>query len=159
MMAGRTSSGGMAASVSEIAVAVLAPILGAIADFSGSRKKFLGVCAVTIVFFTAALYLVGPGMVALGFGLYVIANVAFTGGGVFIDGFLPGISTPANAGRISGLKWAMGYFGGLLALIVCLPLAASIKANPTPEELAKARLVPLCVAAFYASPSSPRLCS
>lgn len=141
---------GLAASISEIAVALLAPALGAIADFSGSRKKFLGAFAGTIVVFTAALWMVGPGMVALGFGLYIVANIAFTGGGVFIDSFLPGISTNANAGRISGLKWAMGYFGGLLALVVCLPLAASIKSNPTPEELSRARLAPVVVAAFYA---------
>src|SRR5512145_968053 len=40
----------LGASISEVVVAVLAPILGAIADFSGSRKKFLGVCALTIIF-------------------------------------------------------------------------------------------------------------
>lgn len=141
---------GLAASISEIAVALLAPILGAIADFSGSRKKFLGVCALAIIFFTAALYFVGPGMTTLGLVLYIIANVGFTGGGVFIDSFLPGISTNENAGRISGLKWALGYFGGLLALVICLPLASAIKANPGPEELARARMVPLVVAGFYA---------
>src|SRR5215475_16098525 len=77
------------ASISEAIVAVSAPILGAIADFSGSRKKFLGVCALTIIFFTASLWFVGPGMVALGRGLYIVANVGFAGGGVFIDSFLP----------------------------------------------------------------------
>jgi UMF1 family MFS transporter len=41
---------GIGASISEVVVALLAPILGAIADFSGSRKKFLGACALTIVF-------------------------------------------------------------------------------------------------------------
>jgi UMF1 family MFS transporter len=83
---------GIAASVSELVVAILAPILGAIADFSGSRKKFLAVCAVTIVFFTASLYFVGPGMTTIGLVLYIIANIGFSGGGVFIDSFLPGIS-------------------------------------------------------------------
>src|SRR4030095_6342104 len=53
---------GVSAGVSEVIVGVLAPILGAIADYSGSRKKFLGACALTIVFFTASLYFVGPGM-------------------------------------------------------------------------------------------------
>ena len=48
--------------ISEVIVGILAPILGAIADFSGSRKKFLGACAMVIVFFTASLYFVGPGM-------------------------------------------------------------------------------------------------
>jgi len=141
---------GRAASISEIIVAFLAPILGAIADFSGSRKKFLGICAVTIVFFTAALYFVGPGMVMLGFILYVIANVGFAGGGVFIDSFLPGISDESNAGRISGLKWAMGYASGLVCMLLCYPLAKNIVSNPTPEQLARARLIPLIVAVYYA---------
>jgi UMF1 family MFS transporter len=141
---------GLGASISEVVVAILAPILGAIADYSGSRKKFLAVCAVTIVLFTASLWFVGPGMTAIGLGLYIVANVGFAGGGVFIDSFLPGISNESNAGRISGLKWALGYASGLVALFICLPLAENIVPNPTPEQLAKARLIPLIVAAYYA---------
>src|SRR5262252_5205064 len=134
---------GWGASISEVIVAVLAPILGAIADFSGSRKKFLGVCALTIMFFTAALWFVGPGMVALGLGLFIVANVGFAGGGVFIDSFLPGISNESNAGRLSGIKWAMGYASGLLALTLCFPVAKYITPNPTAFELSRARLIPV----------------
>ncbi|MFY9610478.1 MAG: MFS transporter [Blastocatellia bacterium] len=141
---------GIAASISELAVALLAPILGAIADFSGSRKKFLAACAVIIVFFTASLYFVGPGMTTLGLVLYIAANIGFAGGGVFIDSFLPGISNESNAGRISGLKWGMGYTSGLIALALCLPLAGSVVDNPTPDQLSKARLIPVVVAAYYA---------
>jgi len=141
---------GLAASISELVVALLAPILGAIADFSGSRKKFLAVCAVTIVFFTAALYFVGPGMTAMGFALYVIANIGFSGGGVFIDSFLPGISNEKNVGRLSGLKWGMGYASGLVATALCLPLSKGIVDNPTPDELFEARLIPVVVAVYYA---------
>ena len=141
---------GLGASISELVVALLAPVLGAIADFSGSRKKFLAVCAGTIVFFTASLWFVGPGMATVGLGLYIAANIGFAGGGVFIDSFLPGISNESNAGRISGLKWAMGYGSGLVALFLCLPLAKNIVSDPTPEQLSKARLIPLIVAAYYA---------
>lgn len=141
---------GWAASISEIVVALIAPVLGAIADFSGSRKKFLGVCAATIALFTASLWFVGPGMTALALVLYVIANIGFAGGGVFIDSFLPGISTPKNAGRISGLKWAMGYAGGLVCLFLCKPLAEGIVDNPTAHQLSMARLVPVVVAVWYA---------
>lgn len=141
---------GWGASISEVIVAIVAPILGAIADFSGSRKKFLAVCALTIIFFTAALYFVGPGMVTLGLTLYIIANVGFAGGGVFIDSFLPGISTEQNAGKLSGLKWAMGYASGLVCLMLCYPLAKYIKPNPTPEELWRAQLIPVVVAVYYA---------
>lgn len=141
---------GIAAMISEISMALLAPILGAIADFSGSRKKFLAVCAVIIVLFTAALYLPQPGMVWWAFGLYVIANIGFGGGGVFIDSFLPGISNESNAGRLSGRKWAMGYLSGLVATAICLPLSKSITLNPSPEQFAQARLIPLVVAVYYA---------
>ena len=141
---------GLGASISEIIVALLAPILGAIADFSGSRKKFLAVCAVTIVFFTACLGFVGPGMATVGLALYILANVGFAGGGVFIDSFLPGISNESNAGRISGLKWAMGYGSGLIALFLCYPLAGNIVADPSPEQLAKAQRIPWIVAGYYA---------
>jgi UMF1 family MFS transporter len=141
---------GIAASVSEVAVAVLAPILGAIADFSGSRKKFLGACAVMIVIFTGLLAAVGPGMAGAGLTLFILANIGFSGGGVFIDSFLPGISNESNAGRISGLKWAMGYASGLFCLVLCLPLARNIVENPTAAQLSRARMVPLVVAIYYA---------
>ncbi|MGE3309908.1 MAG: MFS transporter [Limisphaerales bacterium] len=141
---------GLGASISEIVVALVAPVLGAIADFSGSRKKFLAVCACAIVFFTASLAWVGPGMATVGLGLYILANIGFAGGGVFIDSFLPGISNESNAGRISGLKWAMGYGSGLIALFLCLPLAKDIVSNPTPEQLSRAQWIPLIIAAYYA---------
>lgn len=141
---------GMAASISEIVVAILAPVLGSVADFSGSRKKFLAACAVTIVFFTASLWFVGPGMVALGLGLYIMANIGFAGGGVFIDSFLPGISNNQNAGRISGTKWAMGYTSGLIALGLCWPLSRNIVPDPTAAQLSQARLIPVVVALYYA---------
>ena len=141
---------GLAASISEVIVALVAPVLGAIADFSGSRKKFLGACALLIVFFTASLYFVGPGMTTLGLGLYIAANIGFAGGGIFIDSFLPGISNESNAGRISGRKWAMGYLSGLVALAICFPLAGNIVDNLTTEQLSLARLIPVIVAVYYA---------
>lgn len=141
---------GLSAGISELLVALLAPIMGAIADFSGSRKKFLGVCALVITFFTAALYFVGPGMTMLGLSLYIIANVGFAGGGVFIDSFLPGISNEKNVGRISGIKWALGYGSGLISLALCLPLSANIVSNPTDRQLSMARLIPVVVAVYYA---------
>ncbi len=144
---------GLAASISEVFVAILAPILGAIADFSGSRKKFLGICAVTIVLFTASLWFVGPGAVMLGLTLYIIANIGFAGGGVFIDSFLPGISNEANVGKISGMKWALGYTSGLICMVLIskvFGLADNIVSNPSSEQLSKARLIPVVVAVYYA---------
>ncbi len=143
---------GYSAGISEAIIALTAPILGAIADFSGSRKKFLAACALIIIFFTASLYFVGPGMATLGVVLYVIANIGFAGGGIFIDSFLPGISNESNAGRISGTKWAFGYLSGLVSLGLCVVLGLSdaVEANPTQAQLSLARLIPVLVAAYYA---------
>jgi MFS transporter, UMF1 family len=139
---------GWALSGSEVVVAILAPILGAIADFSGSRKKFLAGCAATIVVFTAALWFVRPGMAGLAMGLFIIANAGFAGGNVFIDSFLPGISNESNAGRLSGLKYGIGYMSGLVSVILAGYFRDGID-TPTPELIDRARLIPLVVAAYY----------
>jgi UMF1 family MFS transporter len=139
---------GYAFGISEVVVGMLAPILGSIADFSGSRKKFLGACALAIIFFTAALWFVRPGMIGLGITLFVLANVGFAGGGIFIDSFLPGISNESNAGRISGIKWAIGYLSGLVAVTLAGFFSGAID-TPTPELIDRSRLIPVVVAAYY----------
>jgi UMF1 family MFS transporter len=154
LVAGETGYGdslwALANSASGVAVALLAPVLGAIADFSGARKRFLGLCAVVIVVFTASLYFVKPGMVVLGLVLYIIANIGFTGGGIFIDSFLPSISNEQNVGRISGTKWAFGYASGLVCLSLCIPLATGLRDDATPEQVDAVRWIPVLVAAYYA---------
>jgi UMF1 family MFS transporter len=105
-------------------VVVLSPLIGAVADDSGSKKRFLFASYATCVAGTAALALVGPGAVALGIGLFVVSNVAYAFGENFAAAFLPEISTPATIGRISGLGWGLGYFGGLFSLLAIYPLLA-----------------------------------
>jgi UMF1 family MFS transporter len=139
---------GISLSVSELALALLAPVLGAIADFSGARKKFLAACALTIVLFTASLWFVEPGMIGLAMTLFILANVGFAGGGVFIDSFLPGIANESNAGRISGTKWAIGYLSGLIAVVLSGSFAGGIDSQ-TPELIAETRLIPVVVAVYY----------
>jgi len=114
---------GLALSIAMLFVAVSSPILGAVADYSGAKKKFLMGYALTCVVFTALLYFVGRGMIFWGIALFVIANIGFAGGNVFYNAFLPEIATRQNMGRISGLGWAVGYFGGMLCLVAVYPLA------------------------------------
>jgi UMF1 family MFS transporter len=141
---------GMAGTLSELSVALLAPLLGAMADFSASRKRFLLLCALVVSTFTASLGLVGPGMVTAGVVLFVLANIGFAGGGIFIDSFLPGLATESNAGRLSGVKWACGYASGLVSLLICVLIGAEIPPDPTADQVARARLVPVVIAAYYA---------
>jgi UMF1 family MFS transporter len=102
--------------------AVLSPILGAAADHSGRKKAFLVLLTLQTVVFTAMLATVGPGAIAWGMFLYVVATVGFEAGYVFYNAFLPDVATSDNVGRISGWAWAVGYAGGLLSLVLCYPL-------------------------------------
>jgi UMF1 family MFS transporter len=98
--------------------AVLSPFLGAVADFSLLKKRFLMFFCYLGVVFTGLLYFVHEGDYWEGAIFFILANIGFAGGNVYYNAFLPEISTEQNIGRISGLGWGLGYIGGgaLLAL-------------------------------------------
>jgi len=98
--------------------AVLSPFFGAVADLSGTKKRFLMIFCYTSILFTGLLHFVHAGNYWMGAIFFIIANIGFAGGNVFYNAFLPQISTDQNMGRISGLGWAWGYMGGgaLLAI-------------------------------------------
>lgn len=106
--------------ITALTVAVASPLAGAFADRAGCRKLFLLISSLICVAATAALYPVLPGEVFKALALFVIANVAFEMGLVFYNAFLPDIAPPDRIGRISGYGWALGYAGGLLALVIAL---------------------------------------
>ena len=105
-------------SVSMALSALFSPLLGAIADTSGSKKKFLMAFCYTAILFTGLLYFVRAGDYWKGAIFFIVANIGFAEGNVFYNAFLPQISNEENMGRVSGLGWALGYIGGgaLLAI-------------------------------------------
>lgn len=113
---------GMTVSLSMFLCALIAPPLGASADSKDGKKQFLLVFTLLSIVATAGLYFVGPGMVAMGMALFVLANVGFESGIVFYDALLPSLTTERSIGRVSGYGYAMGYAGSLAILLLCLPL-------------------------------------
>jgi UMF1 family MFS transporter len=109
-----------AVTVTALIVAACSPVLGALADRGGFRKRFLVVATLISATATAALYGVLPGQVAAALVLFIVANVAFEFSFVFYNAFLPDIASNRNIGRISGWGWGLGYIGGLLALVLAL---------------------------------------
>jgi len=109
-------------SVAMMITAVISPILGAIADYSAGKKRFLLFFTLQCVAATSLLYFVGSGEVFWGIFLFVIANIGFEAGLVFYDAFLPEITIPKNYGRVSGYGFAMGYLGSLATLALIFPL-------------------------------------
>jgi len=109
---------GLAVSISMIITALLSPPLGAIADASRNRKKFLLIFTSVTVLCTALMFFVEKGDILLGIILFIIANIGYEGGAVFYDAFLPNITEKKNFGRVSGYGFAMGYVGALAVLLI-----------------------------------------
>ena len=106
--------------ITALVVALLSPIMGALADRGGYRKFFLICTTATCLIGTTLMFGTGPGEVTMALVYFVVANIAFEMGNVFYNAFLPDITGPENVGRISGYGWALGYLGGLLALVIAL---------------------------------------
>ncbi len=116
---------GITLSISMLLVALLAPGLGAIADSTHSKKKFLFVFTLFAVLATAGAYVLESGMIVIGSIIFIIANAGFEGGIVFYDAFLPQIAPADKIGKVSGIGFAVGYLGSLVALGATVPLLTS----------------------------------
>ncbi|MBW1787854.1 MAG: MFS transporter [Deltaproteobacteria bacterium] len=113
-----TAQLGFGNSIASLFVALISPVLGAIADRGSLRKKFLIFFAYLGVLMTAALFLVQKGDWAWAIFVYVMGNIGFSGANVFYDSLLPGIAGEKNIDYISGLGFSMGYLGGGLLFLV-----------------------------------------
>ena len=135
---------GYAGSITMLIIALTSPVLGAIADFGGTKKKFLTFYTSLCIAFTAFMIflpglrqseidLLTPGVgpspfpVFLGFNIWVwawiifiIANIGFQGALPFYNAWLPEISTEENIGRIGGYGFAAGYVGAMATIVIAL---------------------------------------
>ena len=136
---------GRAISTSLLLVVLTGPLLGALADRAGFRKRFFitftALCIICIALFTT----LHPGMVLRGFALIVLANFGFESSQIYYNAYLPDIAPPERLGWISGLGFAIGYLGSIVGLVVALPLVNARHFN----------LLWLLVAAFFAVFSIP----
>ncbi len=149
---GRRWLWGLAMSLSMIFAAILSPPLGAAADFSRNRKRFLLVFTLASVICTALMFFVQEGMVLTGILLFVVANIGFEGGLVFYDAFLPGLTARNSYGRVSGYGFAMGYVGALAVLVIVLFM---LPAQSDPTYLFHVRLSFVVAAGFFLAFSLP----
>jgi len=112
---------GLTISVAMIIVAIAAPIMGAIADYSGAKKRFLFFFTIVSVIFTALLFFTQEGTIALAILFFLLAEIGYRAAQVFYDALLPEIAAPEETGRIAGTGWAIGSAGGIVILLLILP--------------------------------------
>lgn len=143
---------GLGFSISMVAVAILSPVLGAIADAGSGKKGFLAAFTLLCILATSSLFGVGPGMVVAGMVFLILANIGFEAGLVFYDAFLPEIAHERSYGRVSGYGFAAGYAGSLLTLAAVYPLYVG---GFAPENLSNVQASFLLAAVIFAVFSLP----
>ena len=118
---------GISVGIAMLVVAITGPILGAIADFSASKKKMLFFYSAMSWVFTALLFFVEKGDIFTGMLFFILAEIGYRSGQVFYNSLLPEIAEPEEMGRVSGKGWAIGSLGGILCLLIILPPIVMIK--------------------------------
>ena len=113
-----TAQLGFANSIASLLVALMAPVLGAIADKGSARKKFLIFFAYLGVLMAAGLFLVQEGQWGMAIFVYVMGIIGFSGANVFYDSLLPSVAGEDNIDRVSSLGFALGYLGGGILLLI-----------------------------------------
>jgi len=121
---------GFATAAAGLTIALLSPVLGAIADASGRRKPWIAAFGALLVIGSCLMWFGRPGDVRIIPPLllaYAVATIGVEFATVFNNAMMPTLVPPERIGRLSGTGWATGYVGGILSLILVLGFLA---ANP-----------------------------
>ncbi len=137
---------GIAGGASMLITSVLAPLLGAVADTSRSKNKFLMVLTLACIVFSIPLFFLKSGMVAAAVILFIVANVFYQTSMMFYNSFLPQLSTSKNTGLVSGFGFSIGYMGGFLILLILLPF---LRNGLEPGNLFNIRLSLIITSLFF----------
>lgn len=118
----RTRAYGWVISLTNLAVALLSPVLGAVADQHASKRRWLGCTALTGAAASALMFLATPDRGWLLVGLFAVAQLSFELSQGFYNGFLPEIADEHSMDRVSAWGYGLGYVGGGLALALFLAM-------------------------------------
>ena len=137
------------------AISMLAmPMIGAVADATATKKRWLLAATVLCILGTLGLTLTGEGTVFLAAVMIVLSNLAFSVGESLNSAFLPELAKEEAIGKVSGWGWSFGYCGGIVTLALCI---AVVLAGPSlgltaDQTVAGTMLVTAVVFAFAATP-------
>jgi UMF1 family MFS transporter len=143
---------GYTSSIALLIGALLAPILGSIADYTGTKKKFLAAFAALGILFTALLVLVGSGDWLMASAFAICGEIGFSAANIFYDSLLPHVARPEDMDYVSSKGFALGYLGGGILLAINI---AMIMLAPAGTQEMMTRLTFATVAVWWAVFSIP----
>jgi UMF1 family MFS transporter len=144
-----TAQLGFGNSIAGLAMALLAPVLGAMADIAAAKKRFLIFFAYLGALSTAALYLVGRGEWTSAILCYALGVIGFSGANVFYDALLPSVAPPERVDTVSSLGYALGYLGGGLLFLLNVAMTLTPQTFGLPDASSAVRLSFVSVAVWW----------
>lgn len=136
-------------------IAVMSPILGAVADYLGAKKRFMALCATVGIVFTAMLYFIGQGDWLLASALFIVANIGFAAANVFYDSLLPHVASRDEIDQLSTAGYALGYLGGGILLVINILWILSPQTFGIADTTTASRIAMFSVAVWWAVFSVP----
>ncbi|HVG54552.1 MAG TPA: MFS transporter [Vicinamibacterales bacterium] len=136
-------------------IAVMGPVLGALADYRAWKKRLLAVFVIIGVAATFLFVTIEKGAWMYAAALFMIANIGVAGSLVFYDSLLPHIAAPEEIDRVSTAGYAIGYIGGGLLLLLNLAWIQSPTTFGLPDQAAAIKLTFVSVAVWWAVFSIP----
>ena len=143
--------------ISVLFVAVISPVLGAIADYSGVKKRLLLVFMTIGVTSCALMVLIGEGDIVLASVLFFVGNIGVSGSTVFYDSLLPHVAKPHETDRVSSAGYMMGYISGGVLLLINLAWILQPQTFGFPTAAAATRASFVSVAVWWVVFSIPLL--
>ena len=140
---------GMANAAAGLAIAVLAPLLGAVADRGGQRKRMLLAFSLLGILTTLALFFVAKGQWVEATVLFTLGTLGFNGGIVFSDALLLDVARPADYDRVSAQGYALGYLGGGLLFAINVAMVVKPALFGLPDAAAAVRWSFVTVAVWW----------
>ncbi|TEU12482.1 MAG: MFS transporter [Anaerolineales bacterium] len=113
-----TAYWGYTTSIALLMIAIIAPVLGAVADYTGGRKRYVAFFAGLGILSTAAFVFIGTDTWLLASILYIGGNLGFAGANIFYESLLPHIAQKDDIDQISTKGYALGYVGGGILLVI-----------------------------------------
>ena len=144
-----TAQLGFGNSIASLIVALMAPILGAIADKGSAKKKFMLLFAYLGVLMSVGLFMVQKGQWGLAIFVYAVGIIGFSGANVFYDSLLPSVADEDKIDYVSSLGFSMGYLGGGLLFLINVLMTLMPQKFGLPDAAAAVRVSFLTVAVWW----------